>query len=244
METVLWNGEYFVQIPEWETLEAEFHANGDPILEQEGPKYQYGSGCISDGVCGAWLAKECGLGDILDPEKIKSHLLAVYKYNLRRDLSCHANPQRPGYAINHEGGLLLCSWPHGGKPSFPFVYSDEVWTGIEYQVAAHLASFGCHKEALDIVTILRARYDGEKRNPYDEYECGHWYARALASYALLNSFTGVRYDAVTKTLYADKGEYTVFLATAGGYGLVSCSKDKVEVKVVSGKIEIRDIILK
>jgi len=159
-------------------------------------------------------------------------------------LSTHANPQRPGYALGNEGGLLLCSWPYGGKPSLPFVYSDEVWTGIEYQVAAHLASFGCHKEALDIVTILRARYDGEKRNPYDEYECGHWYARALASYALLNSFTGVRYDAVTKTLYADKGEYTVFLATAGGYGLVSCSKDKVEVKVVSGKIEIRDIILK
>jgi len=244
MENTLWNGEYFIQIPQWEGLEAEFHANGDRVMEFEGPKYQYGTGCISDGVCGAWLAKQCGLGDILDSEKTKSHLLAVYKYNLRRDLSTHANPQRPGYALGNEGGLLLCSWPYGGKPSLPFVYSDEVWTGIEYQVAAHLASFGCHKEALDIVTILRARYDGEKRNPYDEYECGHWYARALASYALLNSFTGVRYDAVTKTLYADKGEYTVFLATAGGYGLVSCSKDKVEVKVVSGKIEIRDIILK
>lgn len=242
METVLFNGEYFIQIPDWTTLKAEFSADGDPILEEEGPKYQYGSGCISDGVCGAWLAKECGLGDILDPEKLKSHLLSVYKYNLRRNLSSHANPQRPGYALWDEGGLLLCSWPNGGKPSIPFVYSDEVWTGIEYQVAAHLASFGYRKEALDIVTTLRARYDGEKRNPYDEYECGHWYARALASYALLASFTGVRYDAVTKTLYVGTGNYKVFLATASGYGLVTSENGMVTVDTVSGTIEIKKIL--
>ena len=174
---------------------------------------------------------------------MKSHLLAVYKYNLRRDLSTHENPQRGGYALNGEGGLLLCSWPHGGKPSIPFIYSDEVWTGIEYQVAAHLASFGYQKEALDIVTILRARYDGEKRNPYDEYECGHWYARAMASYALLNGFTGVRYDAVTRTLYAGKGDYTVFLATEKGYGLVSSGEGQVHVETVSGKIEIEKIVV-
>jgi len=242
METVLFNGEYFIQIPEWETLEAEFAADGDPVLEKEGPKYQYGAGCLSDGVCGAWLAKECGLGDILDPEKVKSHLMSVYRYNFRRDLSTHSNPQRPGYALWNEGGLLLCSWPRGGKPSLPFVYSDEVWTGIEYQVAAHLASFGYRDEALELVKTLRARYDGEKRNPYDEYEWGHWYARALASYALLAEFTGVRYDAVTKTLYAGKEDCTVFLATATGYGLVSVKSGTVSVKVVSGTIEITDVV--
>lgn len=242
METVLFNGEYFIQITDWTTLEAQFDAGGDPVMEKEGPKYQYGSGCISDGVCGAWLAKECGLGDILDPEKLKSHLLSIYKYNLRRNLSTHANPQRPGYALWDEGGLLLCSWPYGGKPSIPFVYSDEVWTGIEYQVAAHLASFGYTDEALDIISTLRARYDGEKRNPYDEYECGHWYARALASYALLAAFTGIRYDAVNKTLYAGSGEYKVFLATASGYGLVTAENGTVTVNVVSGSIEIDRIV--
>jgi len=243
METVLFNGEYFIQIPEWNNLEAKFDAKGDSVMEKEGPKYQYGSGCISDGVCGAWLAKECGLGDILDPEKVKSHLLSIYKYNLRKDLSTHANPQRPGYALWDEGGLLLCSWPYGGKPSIPFVYSDEVWTGIEYQVAAHLASFGYKEEALDIVATLRARYDGEKRNPYDEYECGHWYARALASYALLASWTGVRYDAVNKVLYAGAGDYKVFLAAAGGYGIVTSENGKVCLEVVSGKIPVEKIVM-
>ena len=243
METILWNGEYFIQDTQWKGLEAEFNTCNDPLLETEGPKYQYGKGCISDGVCGAWLAKECGLGDILDPEKTKSHLLSVYKYNFRRDLSDHANPQRPGYAVGNEGGLLLCSWPYGGKPSIPFVYSDEVWTGIEYQVAAHLASFGYKQEALDIIKTLRDRYDGEKRNPYDEYECGHWYARALASYALLADFTGVRYDAPTKTLSANRGNYKVFLATAEGYGVVTAKEDNITLDVKKGNIPLEKILI-
>lgn len=243
LETVLWNGEYFYQIPEWDTLEAEFDGSDDKVCSVEGPKYQYGSGCISDGVCGAWLAKECFLGDILDPEKTKSHLLSVYKYNFRRSLHDHSNPQRPGYALGNEGGLILCSWPRGGKPSLPFVYSDEVWTGIEYQVAAHLASFGYRKEAMDIVRTLRARYDGERRNPFDEYECGHWYARALASYALLHEFSGVCYDSVTKTLYAGKTDCSVFLATEGGYGVVTVRDGKASLKVVSGRIDVEKTVI-
>ena len=53
--------------------------------------------------------------------------------------------------------------------------------------------------------ILRAsdRYDGKVRNPFNEYECGHWYARAMSSYGYLQSLTGVRYDAVDKTLYVE-----------------------------------------
>jgi len=106
------------------------------LLLEQGPKYQYGTGCLSDGIIGAWLAEMCGLGDILDRDKVRSHLLSVYKYNLKRDLSEHSNPQRPGYALGGEGGLLLCTWPKGGQLALPFVYSNEVWTGIEYQVAS------------------------------------------------------------------------------------------------------------
>ena len=129
--------------------------------------------------------------ELVDPAKVLSHLLAVHKHNLKRDLSMHANPQRPTYAMGGEGGLLLCSWPRGGKPLLPFVYSDEVWTGIEYQVAAHLILLGRRAEGLEIVRVCRARYDGVRRNPFNEYECGHWYARALSSYALLQAFAEV-----------------------------------------------------
>ena len=98
-------------------------------------------------------------------------------------------------------GLLLCSWPKGGEPTLPFVYSNEVWTGIEYQVASHLIIYGVVEAGLDIVRTLRRRCDGRIRNPYNEYECGHWYARAMASYGLLQALSGIRYDAVDKTLY-------------------------------------------
>jgi len=183
------------------------------------------------------------LNDPIDPSKLKSHLLAVHKYNLKENLMEHANPQRPAFALGNEGGLLLCSWPKGGKLSLPFVYSDEVWTGIEHQVASHLMMMGHVKEGLDIVRASRNRYDGRIRNPFNEYECGHWYARALSSYGYLQALTGVRYDAVEKKLYVDSkiGDFTSFLSTESGFGTVSLKAGKVSVNVVYGKIDIETI---
>jgi hypothetical protein len=260
LETELFNGEYFEQKVVWEGLRAPapVHADTDSdrnldyspeameLLRKEGPKYQYGKGCLSDGIIGAWLAEMCGLGDILDREKVKSHLLSVHKYNLKRDLSEHANPQRPGYALGREGGLLLCTWPKGGRLSLPFVYSNEVWTGIEYQVASHLIALGCVEEGLEIVRICRDRYDGIVRNPFDEYECGHWYARALASYGLIQAWSGIRYDAVDETLYVaarGDGDYRSFLCTNEGYGIAGIRGGQPYVEVRSGRIPVKQIKL-
>ncbi|MDO6430883.1 GH116 family glycosyl hydrolase [Flavitalea sp. BT771] len=256
MEKELYNGEYFVQRIRWTGLSAPdpvaaakvsfgggYSAEAVQLLQREGPKYQYGEGCLSDGVLGSWIARVCGLPEPVDAAKVKSHLLSVYKYNLKKDLTDHSNPQRPGYAIGNEGGLLLCSWPRGGKLSLPFVYSDEVWTGIEYQVASHLIFEGRIAEGLDIVRTCRERYDGAVRNPFDEYECGHWYARAMSSYALLEAFSGVRYDAVDKTLYikARSGNASFFISTATGFGNVIVNEGKVTVKVVYGTIDVKNI---
>jgi hypothetical protein len=169
----------------------------------------------------------------------------VHKYNLKNDLTEHANPQRPSYALGKEGGLLLCTWPKGGKLSLPFVYSDEVWTGIEYQVASHLMLMGKVTEGLEIVRLCRDRYDGRVRNPFNEYECGHWYARAMSSYGMLEGLTGVRYDAVDKTLYIDSkiGDFTSFLSTATGFGNVTLKAGKASLHVAYGKIEINKIKL-
>jgi hypothetical protein len=256
MEAELWDGEYFIQKVEWENLQA-----GDPtrdvglqtnyfpealeILKKEGPKYQYGRGCLSDGVIGAWMAAVCGVDEFLDPQKVESHLLAIHKYNLYKDLSAHANPQRPTYALGQEGGLLLCTWPKGDKLSLPFVYSDEVWTGIEYQVASHLMLMGHVDEGLEIVRTARDRYDGRVRNPFNEYECGHWYARAMASYGLLQGLTGIRYDAVEKTLYIQPnipGDFRSFFCTATGYGTVGVCDGQPFVEVKQGTIPYEKIV--
>ena len=160
------------------------------------------------------------------------------------DLSGHSNPQRPAFAAGKDGGLLLCTWPRGGKLSLPFVYSDEVWTGIEYQVASHLMLEGMVEEGLEIVRICRDRYDGTVRNPFNEYECGHWYARALSSYGLLQGLTGVRYDAVEKALYIDSrvGEnFRSFLSTASGFGSVGLKNGQPFVDMKTGSLDVAHV---
>jgi hypothetical protein len=127
----------------------------------------------------------------------------------------------------------------------PFVYSDEVWTGIEYQVASHLMIMGCVDEGLEIVRIARARYDGRIRNPFDEYECGHWYARALASYGLLQGLTGIRYDAAEQTLFVEpriNGDFHSFLCTETGYGTAGVRNGKPFLDLKSGTIQVAKIV--
>ena len=148
------------------------------------------TGCLSDQLLGQWFAAVVGLGYLLPPEHVRETLQSIYRYNFKHNFRDHANTQRI-YALNDEKGLLLCSWPRGKRPALPFVYSDEVWTGIEYQVAAHLIYEGLVEEGLAIVKAVRDRYDGERRNPWNEVECGNHYARALSSWSLLTALSGL-----------------------------------------------------
>ena len=98
---------------------------------------------------------------------------------------------------------------------------------------------GLVQEGLEVVRACRSRYDGRVRNPFDEYEYGHWYARAMASYALLEALSGARFDAVEKTLYLQprvKGDFRGFLATASGYGTVGVTDGRPFVNVIAGTI--------
>jgi hypothetical protein len=258
LENELYNGEYFIQKITVEGLNAadpvaaskvginmSYSADAIQLLQKEGPKYQYGNGCLSDGILGAWIGSMAGLRNFVEDEKVISHLNAVYRYNLKTDLTDHVNPQRPSFAMGKEGGLLLCSWPGGRELTLPFVYSNEVWTGIEYQVASHLMLMGEVEKGLHIVREARKRYDGRVRNPFNEYECGHWYARAMSSYGLLQGLTGVRYDAVDKVLYIDSktGDFTGFLSTATGYGNVGLASGEPFLKMVSGTLEVKKTLV-
>lgn len=259
MENELYDGEYFIQKIKWEGLNApdpvkasasafntSYSDEALNLMQKEGPKYQYGRGCLSDGVLGIWIAEVSGLKGIVDSVKVLSHLNSIYKYNFKPDLTSHSNPQRPSYAIGNEGGLLLCTWPKGEMLSLPFVYSNEVWTGIEYQVASHLMLMGEVEKALDIVRACRSRYDGRIRNPYDEYECGHWYARAMSSYGMLQGLTGVRYDAVTQQMFIDSeiGDFTSYISTATGFGNVGVKNGKPFLNTAFGDISVKEFVVK
>jgi hypothetical protein len=258
MDEDLFNGEYYQQKVEYlglhDTSFADSVAHVDnassemqQLLKREGPKYQYGSGCLSDGVIGAWMARSYGIDTPLDRKRVRSTLQAIFKNNFKTDLSEHANSQRPGYAMGHEPGLLLCSWPHGNKPTLPFVYSDEVWTGIEYQVASHLIQEGLLNEGLTIVKAVRSRYDGRTRNPWNEYECGNWYARAMASYSLLGALAGFRYSAVERTLWfgpqLNIRPFKSFFSTAFGFGTIGLDDRSVSIQMIEGELPIEKLVL-
>ncbi|MEX0776035.1 MAG: GH116 family glycosyl hydrolase [Phycisphaeraceae bacterium] len=258
MDDYLYNGEYYHQQVMWRELRDQSFVDAmarvddrstevDHVQKAEGPKYQYANGCLSDGVIGAWMCRIYGIDTPINVAHVKSSLAAIHKYNFKPDLFEHAVLQRPGYALGHEGGLIVCTWPHNDRPTLPFVYCDEVWTGMEYQVASHMIAEGMVQEGVEIVRTARARYEGHVRNPFNEYECGSYYARALSSFALLTTYAGFRYSAVDHTLHLNprsrQRPFTTFFSTATAWGTVTLSHTTVTIKLVEGRLPIRTLVI-
>jgi uncharacterized protein (DUF608 family) len=201
----LWNEEYYVQKTDLEKY----------------PKNQYATGCLSDQLLGQWWAQQLDLGYILPEDQVRTALRSIVKYNWREDFAGFKQEPRV-FASEHDKGLLICTWPKGGRPSVPTLYSDEVWTGIEYEVAALLLYEGRVPEALTMVRGVRARYDGRERSPWNDVECGDHYARAMSSWALLEAVAGQRYNAAQAFLaFAPKTtpeNFRCLFITAGGWG--------------------------
>ncbi len=221
-ESLLWNGEYYIQkiaVDEMLIVPEQLQSPLDPY-----PKYQYGPGCLSDQLLGQWLSHVSGIGYVLDQRRVKRAMQSVYKYNWRNHLRDIANMQRV-YGLNDEAGLAVVTWPKGGRPQLPSVYSDEVWTGMEYEVAAGLIYEGEVEKGLSIVEGVRARYDGVRRNPWNEFECGNHYARAMSSWSLVPALSGYRYSAPQKRIgFAPKvnaDRFNCFWSTGSGWGQFS-----------------------
>lgn len=184
-----WNGEYFCQ-----------HLPG--YQEKRG---EFGPGCLADQLVGQWWAHQLGLGYLLPRDMVQSALRAVVKHNWLSDHSHHQHDWRK-LAGGRDRGLLVCTWPRGGRPANTLPYVDEVWTGVEYQVAAHLIYEGMTDDALALVQGARDRYNGVPRapmarNPWSEIECGGHYVRALSSWSLLAALSGFRYDGPARALF-------------------------------------------
>ncbi|MDW8366979.1 MAG: GH116 family glycosyl hydrolase, partial [Abditibacteriales bacterium] len=212
-----WNGEYYFNVYDAP------HATPQTYNQHN----CWGPGCHSDQLLGQWWAHVLDLGYVLPPERVRQALRAIYKHNWRPDLSDHVHHQRV-FAEGKEKGLLCCSWPRGGRPQNPILYCDEVWTGIEYHVAATLIYEGMVEEGLQIAKGARDRYTGNQRNPWAEIECGHHYARAMSSYSLLLAASGFNYDAASGSLsFAPRLtpiNFKAFFTTASGWGSFSQQK--------------------
>lgn len=204
-------------------------------------KYQIGEGSIIDQVLAAWHADMLGLGEIYDPVKRRKALETIYRENFRsmRDAD---NPCRV-FCLDDEAGVIICQWPEGVyKPRIPVPYAEEVMCGFEYAAAGNMLQCGMEDEAVEIVRAIRDRYDGVKRNPWAEIECGASYARSMASYALLLIWSGFRFD-MTRGLIGFRplhnGRY--FWSADGAWGTVSCQDDYLCITVDYGSISLKAV---
>jgi non-lysosomal glucosylceramidase len=246
----LFNGEYFQQ---------DINLNDRSIVAEEDPatywddehqeiKYQIGEGCEIDQVLAQWHANLYGLGEIFDPVQVKSALKALYRYNFKMPMRKHANPHRV-FTVDGEGGLVMCSWPEGKRrPEIPIPYSHEVMTGFEYAAAIQMIQNGLIEEGMRVVSAIRDRYDGEKRNPWNEIECGSNYARAMASYALLNAFSGFEFDLTIgmigfHPLDLENGRFKCFWSLDPGWGMVEFTPQNIEFQVLYGAINLHEMRL-
>ena len=184
-----YNGEYFYQIE-------------DP---EHRDKIGIGPGCYIDQIFGQTWAHWAHLGRLFDREKQLSALRALWKYNFVPDVGPFRDHFKRGrwYAMAGDGGLIMCSWPNGGKnPNFSkhwqYGYFNECMSGFEWQAAAHMIWEGQDQHdllehGLAISRAIHDRYDGRRRNPYNEIECSDHYARSMASYGVFQAVCGFEY---------------------------------------------------
>ncbi|MBS0663498.1 MAG: hypothetical protein JSR48_09545 [Verrucomicrobia bacterium] len=212
------------------------------------PDYQLGAGCLIDQLAGQVNAHFEGLGHLLDPVHEREALRAVLAHNRRHGFEAHFNHMR-SYVLGDETALLMASYPRGRRPARPFPYYTEVMTGFEYCVALHLAQEGMVRDALKVVRDIRARYDGRKRNPFDEAECGHHYARALNSWGLIPALTGFHYSALTGDLALAPSPRRVrwFWSTGRAWGVVEQAptrrRTKVTLTCLGGRLRLKRLTL-
>jgi uncharacterized protein (DUF608 family) len=233
----LFNGEYYEHM----VLDPETKKEITDYSAPNMPKYQLAKGCLVDQLVGQYMAHICRLGYLASEANIKTTLQSILKYNSMESMENHFNNMR-SYALGKESALLMASWPKG-RPKVPFPYFSEVMTGFEYAAAVGMMYEGMQPEGINVVRNIRDRYDGNKRSPFDEAECGHHYARAMASWAANLALTGFQYSAINKSMEFTSTPGNYFWSNGYAWGMAKVNNEGIEVQVDFGRIEIRNLKL-
>jgi len=252
LDANLFNGEYYIQ--KVQAIRTDKIAKGLQAgmgsVNPDNPDFQLGDGCLVDQLVGQYVAQIADLGLLLDPDHIHKTLQSIYKYNYKRALYHHESVQRV-FALNDEAGLVICDYSQGKRPETPFPYFAELMTGFEYSAAVLMLYMGMVPQGIEVIENIRRRYDGEKRNPWDEAECGHHYARAMASWAVILALSGFRYHGGEKSVVVqpriNHEMFSCFWSTGTGWGtfshVVHPSKTMVSLAVVHGELACRSLTL-
>lgn len=247
-ESELFNGDYFIQkidlknksvVDSYEMGEL-INSSGYWNEESCEIKYQIGDGCEIDQTSAAWHADLIGLGEIFKMHQRKSALKSIFRYNFKsmRDVSIFCRV----FAADDEKGVIICSWDGAVRPAIPLTYAEETMSGFEYALACNMLQCGMEKEALEIVSAVCERYDGKRRNPFAEIECGASYARSMSSYSLLLAYSG--FDADMRRCrvgFTPIRDGCYFWSAGNAFGNVSLYKGKFELCVLYGTLTLSEV---
>ena len=209
-------------------------------------KYQIGEGSEIDQLLAQWHADILGLGDIFDPEQRKTALRSLYENNFAGPARERYNPFRL-YSVNGERGAVICVYPDGAKkPAIPIPYCQETMHGFEYALAGLMMAEGMIGEGLEIVRSVRDRYDGAKRNPWNEIECGSNYARSMASFSFLPILSGFVFDMTKKRIgwlpRVGGNGFRCLWSLDAAWGRVEITDGSLTVTVLGGSLPVREIV--
>lgn len=238
MDKHMFNGEYYEhKITHPETFE--FIDFKKPQIKI--PDFQLGNGCLVDQLVGQYMAHLCGLGYLAKKEHIHKTMKSIMKYNYIPDFSRHFNNMR-SYVMGNESGLLMASWPKG-RLEVPFPYFAEVMTGFEYCAATSMIYEGMEKDALICIQAIRNRFDGAKRNPFSEPECGHHYARSMASWSTIIALSEFQYSGVNQSMNITSRPGIYFWSNGYAIGLANVTNHDLTIEVINGIIILKSVSL-
>ncbi len=246
----LFNGKYFIQktdIKDKATVE-KFDAT-DTYWNEEAQeiKYQIGDGCAIDQLLAQWHADILGLGAIFDAKQVQKALEEMLKNNYKASMRDFANPWRI-FSVNDEAGTVICTYPDGTeKPTIPIPYCEETMTGFEYAFAGILCAQGKTEEGFRVVKAIRDRFDGKKRNPWNEFECGSNYARSMASYALIPILSGFEFDMPAKHIGFNpykSGVFACVWSVEDAWGIFEVEDASAKITVYEGEICLKSLGVK
>lgn len=248
LDDQLFNGEYYEQQiipPMSEEKVAEGLIAGMGAKDLTSPDFQLGKGVLVDQLVGQVLAHILDLGYLTAKENLVKTNQAIIKYNYRESLMKHPNFRR-SYALGDESALLMAGYPTE-RPKQPFPYFSEVMTGFEYTAAVEMMYEDQLDMALKTFQDVRDRYDGEKRNPFNEAEFGNHYARSMMAWGGVLALTGFHYSAVEKSMTFTSKSGTYFWSNGYQYGQVEISgsetKKEVVMTVFNGELNLKSLKL-
>ena len=245
-DETLFNGEYYYQIL------------------GPAPHEDYGTGCHVDQVLGQWWAHQLDLGWLYPPDRVRTALGSLFKYNFRAKLQGLRQAPRK-FVADYDPGTQMITWPKGPRPAKVIRYGDEVMTGFEYSAAAAMVQAGLLREGFTVARAVWTRYDGRLRteltgsdtaswgysgNPFGDDECGKFYARAMSVWSMLLACQGYVYEGPAakvgfRPVWKPEDHKTFFTA-AEGWGLFSQKRagglqtERIEVRF--GRLRVKTLL--